>query len=120
MNLVADESIDAAITIWLRQEGHRVWAVAEMTPGLTDEAVLALAHDQRAILVTADKDFGELVFRQGRATHGVMLIRLDGLSADVKSELVSRAFKEHAPHLEKAFAVLTPDHLRVRRALTRG
>lgn len=55
MNLVADESIDAAITIRLRQEGHYVWAVAEIASGLTDEAVLALAHDQRAILVTADK-----------------------------------------------------------------
>lgn len=115
MNLVADESIDAAITIRLRQEGHHVWAVAEMAPGLTDEAVLTLAHDRCAILVTADKDFGELVFRQGRATHGVMLIRLNGLSAGVKSEIVSAAFKEHTSHFAKAFAVLTPDHLRVRR-----
>ncbi|MCS6304734.1 MAG: DUF5615 family PIN-like protein [Nitrospira sp.] len=120
MNLVADESIDAAITVRLRQEGHRVWAVAEMAPGLTDEAVLALARDQGALLVTADKDFGELIFRQGRATHGVMLIRLNGLSADAKSEIVNTALKEHEPHLAKAFAVLTPDHLRVRRALNRG
>lgn len=120
MNLVADESIDAAISVRLRQDGHCVWAVAEMAPGLTDEAVLALAHDQSAILVTADKDVGELVFRQGRATCGVILIRLDGLSADVKSEIVSKAFKEHAPHFAKTFAVLTPDHLRIRRALNRG
>lgn len=52
MNLVADESIDAAITVRLRQEGHCVWAVAEMAPGLTDEVVLALAHDQCVILVS--------------------------------------------------------------------
>ncbi len=116
MNLVADESVDAAIVVRLRQEGHQVWAVAEMATGLADEAVLALAREHGAILITADKDFGELVFRQGRATHGVMLIRLNGLSSAAKSQMVSAAIQQHQSDLPSAFAVLTPDLLRIRRA----
>lgn len=51
------------------------------------------------------------------AIQAALAFAAEALRADVKSEIVNRAFKEHAPHLEKAFAVLTPDHLRVRRAL---
>ena len=66
MNFLADESVDQGIVIRLRSEGHSVLAVAEMEPGLTDDAVLDAANERSALLPTADKDFGELVFRQGR------------------------------------------------------
>lgn len=87
-----------------------------MASGLSDEAVLTLALGHGAILITADKDFGELVFRQGRATHGVMLIRLNGLSAAAKAQMVSVVIQQHKSDLSSAFAVLTPDLLRIRRA----
>lgn len=59
MEFWADESVDR-----LREDGHQVWYAAEMEPGLSDEAVLALANREAALLLTADKDFGELVFRE--------------------------------------------------------
>jgi predicted nuclease of predicted toxin-antitoxin system len=63
MNLVADESVDRKIVLRLRQAGHIVLAIAEIAPRADDAAVLRLAHERRAILITSDKDFGELVFR---------------------------------------------------------
>lgn len=80
MNFVADESVDRQIVERLREDGHSVIYVAEMDPGIPDEDVIRLANQQSTILITADKDFGELVFRQALATHGVVLIRLAGLS----------------------------------------
>ena len=79
MNILADEGVDRVIVERLRQAGHSVQYVAEMSPGITDEVVMDLANRASALLVTADKDFGELVFRQGRITSGVMLFRLAGL-----------------------------------------
>ena len=61
MNLIADENVDAAIVERLRAEGHDVVWVADLAPGVTDQAVLREANAKGAILVTADKDFGELV-----------------------------------------------------------
>ncbi len=56
MNLVADEGVDRHIVDRLRQDGHQVFYVAEMQPGIPDEAVLDLENHERALLVTADED----------------------------------------------------------------
>ena len=79
MNLLADESVDGPVVERLRQEGHEVVYVAEISPSVVDEEVLQRANTSAALLVTADKDFGELVFRQGRLHAGVVLLRLAGL-----------------------------------------
>lgn len=69
MKILADEGVDRPIVELLRQSGHQVWYVAELEPGISDNVVLDLANRERAILLTADRDFGELVFRQGRLTN---------------------------------------------------
>ena len=76
MNFVADGSIDRQIVERLRADGHSVLYIAETDPGTSDEDVFRLANQQSAILITADKDFGELVFRKAFATYGVLLIDL--------------------------------------------
>ncbi len=63
MNLLADESVDRPIVEQLRQDGHDVLYVAEMEPGIPDDVVLQRANEHQALLVTEDKDFGELVYR---------------------------------------------------------
>ena len=81
MNFFADESVDQPIVDRLRQDGHTVLAVVELEPSIPDDVVLARANEAEAILLTADRDFGELVFRQCRVTTGVVLIRLAGLGS---------------------------------------
>ena len=68
MNLLADEGVDRQIVNRLRREGHDILYIAEMEPGMPDEAVLESANRESRLLLTADKDFGELVFRQRRIT----------------------------------------------------
>lgn len=72
MNILADESVDRSIVDTLRQEGHRVVYVAELDPEISDEQVLHEANLRGAVLLTLDKDFGELVFRQGLINEGVI------------------------------------------------
>ncbi len=64
MNLVADENVDAGIVSALRDAGHAVTFVRELDSGIDDQQALRLAESQRALLLTSEKDFGELVFRQ--------------------------------------------------------
>ena len=84
MNLLADESVDAPIVWLLREAGHTVHYIAEMKPGVSDAVVLDHANREACPLITADKDFGELVFRQRLLTHGVVLLRLAGVSPSVR------------------------------------
>lgn len=71
--ILADEGVEREIVERLRLDGHAVSYVAEMDPGISDEDVLALDRDNHAILLTVDKDFGDLVFRNGLVTEGAPL-----------------------------------------------
>lgn len=108
MNFLADESIDRQIVDGLRQEGYIVGYIAEMEPGISDDAVLELARKEGALLLTADKDFGELVFRLRRLSSGVALVRLAGLSPAKKAEIVVPIIKKRFDELIKSFSVITP------------
>jgi predicted nuclease of predicted toxin-antitoxin system len=117
MNLLADEGVDRQIVERLRQDGHEVLYIAEMAPSIADEAVLDRANTLQAVLLTADKDFGELVFRQGRIHAGVVLIRLAGTVAETKADIVSAAIRDHSVKLADAFSVVTRGTVRIRHQL---
>ena len=104
MNFVADEGVDRQIVEGLRADGHTAIYIAEMDPGISDENVLRLTNQQSAILITADKDFGELVFRQAFATYGVLFIRLAGPSRALKAEMTSSAIRERASEIPNSFS----------------
>ena len=115
MILLADENIDLSVIARPRAEGHQVFAVSEMDPGVTDDVVLALANERNALLLTEDKDFGELVFRQGLVHAGVILIRTAGIAPDAKGQLLARTLASHAREVVGCFCVLTRDSLRIRK-----
>ena len=112
MNFLADENIDKQIVERLRQAGYQVWYVTEIFPSISDDIVLQLANKEQALLLTADKDFGELVFRQRLKHLGVILIRLAGLSSNVKAETVLSAISKHISDLPDTFTVITPGQIR--------
>ncbi|HPD55830.1 MAG TPA: DUF5615 family PIN-like protein [Smithellaceae bacterium] len=114
MNFLADESIDKQIVEALREKGYDVAYVAEMDPGISDDEVLSLANKEKAVLLTADKDFGELVFRLRRLSSGITLIRLAGMSPAIKADFAVSLIVEHLQELTGHFSVITPAGIRIR------
>lgn len=114
MRLLADEGVDAQIVARLRDEGHDVAYVAELTPGISDDAVLDLANAEARVLLTTDKDFGELVFRLRRLPMGVLFLRLAGLGSMAKAETVAQAVAAHDEQMTGAFTVISPGVVRIR------
>ena len=86
-----------------------------MYPGIPDDEVLALANREGAILITADKDFGELVFRLRYLATGIILIRLAGLSISAKSDILATIIQEHESELLSAFTVVSATSIRIRK-----
>lgn len=115
MNFLADEGIDKQIVDRLRQDGHNVVYIAEEAPGITDDVILDMANQQSALLLTRDKDFGELVYRLNRVTQGVILARLDGVLSDTKANIVSIAVATHGQEMINAFTVISPGNIRIRK-----
>ena len=85
MTFVADESVDFPIIKLLRDNNYKVRSILEEFPAVPDEVVLGKASEGHQILLTLDKDFGELVFRLKLLHSGVVLIRLGGYQSKAKS-----------------------------------
>ena len=115
MRIVADEGVERQIVDGLRNEGHSVWYVAEKTPSASDDFVLSMAREQDALLMTAYKDFGELIYRLGRATSGVVLLRLAGLPSVDRVARVVWAIKTHGDEMKTAFTVISLQTIRIRK-----
>jgi predicted nuclease of predicted toxin-antitoxin system len=81
------------------------------------KSFISESRNSQSVLITADKDFGELVFRQRQASTGVLLLRLWGLAPATKASVVSAAIHEHGRELTGAFAVLSHKSIRIRRML---
>lgn len=111
---LADENVDRSIVEVLRLDGHDVHWIAELATGVDDDTVLGMAESEQRILLTADKDFGELVFRVRRITTGVVLVRLAGLTSSRKAEIVSAVVGDHLGEMPGAFTVIEPGHVRIR------
>ena len=64
MRWLVDECLDAGLVARLREDGHDVIYAAEIAPAASDVALLDLARTQERLLLTEDKDFGDLVIRR--------------------------------------------------------
>lgn len=92
-----------------------VIAIEDSNKGCNDEVVLEISLKENSILITEDKDFGELVFRLNKAHIGIILIRLSGLDSESKSKIVIKSLNENSDKMKNSFSVITPHQTRIRK-----
>ncbi len=116
MKFLLDQSSDARLVPYLRSLGHDATRIAQdYPPGLPDAEVLAIAHREGRILITDDRDFGELIFSRGWQHSGVIYLRLGEYAPlETKIERVSQVLEHYAEQLDQ-FLVVTHSQVRVRR-----
>ncbi len=115
MRFLLDESADYPLAATLRGWGHDVTAIAHDYPrALNDRDVLAIARQEGRILITNDRDFGELVFRQRLPHVGVILFRLGNEDLPTKAAWLKYVLTEYADRLDQ-FLVVTDRGVRLRR-----
>ena len=115
IRFMADESCDFIVVRTLRAAGYDVLAVSEKFPSASDQEVLKLAVDEKRILLTEDKDFGEWIYAHTQEMYGVVLIRY---TANVRSKLgeaLNVLVAEHSSDLVTSFTVLEPGRARIRK-----
>ncbi len=115
MRFLADECVDAALVAHLRTAGHDVHYIAEESRGLTDPEVLAAAREQERILLTEDKDFGELAVRHSHhPVPGILLLRIDPSRRALKQTRVDAALAHFGERLHGRYVVVHEDRFRSR------
>lgn len=115
MRLLADECVRGSIVQALCAAGQDVVWVREAMAGATDAAIVARAHEDGRILLTADKDFGEIGLREGRKLPGIVLPRFPPGAWDAAAKSLLRLVKLAEADLRGRVVVLSPGRARFRR-----
>ena len=97
MRILANENFPEDAVVALRKAGHDVAWIRTEAPGSSDREVLRRAQTEGRVLITFDKDFGELAFRAGLpASSGIVLFRISALSSSHIAECGSiRTYWSH-------------------------
>lgn len=114
MKVLIDVSAGFSVGQVFAERGHDVLYVRDRDPRMPDTDILAWANEEQRIVVTQDKDFGELVYRLGEQHFGVLLLRLDDANADKKRDIVLEILDQYADQLPNRFAVFQDNRLRIR------
>ena len=83
--------------------------------GAKDEIVLSTAWEEKRILITEDKDFGELVIRLGKQNHGIVLLRFSGIEIEKKNSLLLGIIHSEGELLKHSFTIITGEKIRIRK-----
>jgi predicted nuclease of predicted toxin-antitoxin system len=112
MKILADENVAGLIVRRLRERGHDVAWVQEDSPGVEDIIILRRAMQENRLLITFDKDFGELAFHSGRsASCGIILFRISMPSPAIAVERIINILESRSSW-DGFFSVI--DDLRIR------
>lgn len=114
MKFFADENVARAIVQWLRAEKHDVLYAAEAGAGKADILWLQEAESQQRLIITCDKDFGELIFRDRMNSYGVVLLRLEDIPLAKRIARLQTAWAVVEANPKGKFIVVTEHKIRVR------
>ena len=106
VKFLADECCDAHLITRLRAERHDVRYQLEEAPGALDDTILHDAFRDERILLTEDKDFGELVYRLRKPTARVILLRIPVEERNKKWPRLLKLIQDRGPKLRGHFVVV--------------
>ena len=117
MKFLLDANVEYRIAIFLRSFQHDVKTIAhDFSSQLADHEVLAIATQEQRVLLTNDRDFGELIFHHHHPHCGVILFRFKNTKdMSQKLAMLTKALQDYQNQLQE-YLVLTPTGIRMRRS----
>jgi len=112
VKILADVNVEKPIVDSLVEINLDVLWIPDYNCMLSDEELLNMANSQDRVLLTNDKDFGELVFRQKKITAGIILVRMKGYDSEKKVPVIEKLFKNYSEKIYNHFVVVTKNKLR--------
>lgn len=112
MRFLVDECTGPIVARWLDAQGHEVFSAFDQSRGAADTELLERAIAEDRILVTNDRDFGEMIFRDGREHRGVIFLRLHDERAANKIRVLDDLLIKHGDQLARQFVVVTETQVR--------
>ncbi|MCX6648850.1 MAG: DUF5615 family PIN-like protein [Candidatus Bathyarchaeota archaeon] len=86
--LLADENISPKTIQILKQQDIDIIGVRDTKPGATDKEVVKIANREKRVIITFDKDFGEIIVRNGLKAPGLILLRINKTPEEVAKRIL--------------------------------
>lgn len=115
MRFLADECCDFSVVQALRTAGYDVLCVSEVKPRADDTEVIKRAGRDKRILLTEDKDFGQLVYAHGYKIPGVIFLRFPSSARKSIAEDVVKLVDQQGENLIGCFTTVQPGQIRITR-----
>ena len=115
LKLLVDESCGKKLFLFLGEKGFDVKYAGDIMQRAEDIDILEFAEKENRILITNDKDFGELIFRLGRPSSGILFLRLKLNSPNNRQRYVSFVLDNLADRLPHNFVVVKESGVRIRK-----
>ncbi len=112
MRFLVDECTGPSVARWLQDQGHEVFSVFDEARGVDDDTIIRKALEERWILITDDKDFGDKIYRDGRLHRGVIMLRLEDERPASKIRVLSQLLERYSSRIPESFIVLTEKRVR--------
>lgn len=113
MRFIVDECTGPSVAEWLRSLNHTVFSVYDEAKGMDDERIIDKAHRENYIIITNDKDFGELVYRSRKKHNGIVLLRLEDERPENKISILKHLLESYADYLANSFVIVTQTTVRI-------
>lgn len=113
LRFIVDECTGPHAATWLKEKGFEVLSVYDQMPGIRDIEILKIAQKENWIILTNDKDFGEMIFKNELKHHGIILLRLADERSQNKIHVLGELLKNHLNDLPGNFVVVTENNVRI-------
>ncbi|MDH7555004.1 MAG: DUF5615 family PIN-like protein [Spirochaetota bacterium] len=115
LRFLIDVSVGKKVEQYILDMGYDILCVRDINPKATDKEILHIAVNENRIVVTLDKDFGELVYNSGLVHSGVLLLRFEDEKANKKIEILQEILNKYSNQLEGNFCVYQNGRLRIKK-----
>jgi len=113
LRFLIDIGVGIKVEHWLKDNGYDMRSMRDIDPKAADVDILKIAVAESRMIVTMDKDFGELVYKSREPHTGVLILRLENATGGEKAEVVKTILHEHQDKLNERFCVFQAGRLRI-------
>jgi len=115
LKFLVDVGVGKGIEEYLSEKGYDTKAVRDIDPRMEDEDIIRIAVSENRMVITMDKDFGELVYHSSTEHGGVLLLRLEDATGTEKLQVVKHILNNYANRIGNCFCVFQKDKFRIRK-----
>jgi predicted nuclease of predicted toxin-antitoxin system len=113
--IIIDENVDQVLIDKLETCNYEVFSIRENNPGMNDREIIHFAKDNKGMIITEDKDFGELVFSYGIQSCTVIFLRYKKDEYDFIEKNIMTVLNEFYLQNRNFFITITKNKIRIRK-----